>query len=245
MATKTLTAKGQFILYDDALLSHADADLFSAEHWTKRAALRATAGGRGQSWVLKVDGDAWVLRHYRRGGLVGRCITDHYLWTGLKHSRPWREWHLLAELSRDGLPVPRPVAARLTRQGLSYQGDLITRLIPDTRSLASRLTDTRVELLPWRQMGVCIRRFHDAGIFHADLNAHNLLIAGGDDVYMVDFDRCARRAPGARWQKGNLRRLLRSLHKLKVPQQAMDPAWRALLDGYHSLSRPLTRAGRS
>lgn len=232
MAAQTLTTKQRLILYDDVLTHHAGAELFSPRHWARREGLRGTAGGRGQAWFVASQDGEWVIRHYRRGGLVARFNSDAYLWTGFARTRPWREWHLLDALYKQGLPVPQPVAAQVLRRGLWYRGDLITRRIPDTRSLAALLSDTRIERIPWTEIGACLRNFHDAGVYHADLNAHNILINGRNEIFLIDFDRGARRAPGTLWQEANLGRLLRSLRKLSAPSLVEGSAWNSLLDGY-------------
>ena len=69
-----------------------------------------------------------------------------------------------------------------------------------------------LSLLTWVSIGRCIRRFHDLGVCHADLNAHNVLL-GEETVHLVDFDRCRLRADGL-WRDGNLVRLRRSLEKI-------------------------------
>lgn len=236
MATQTLTTERGFILYDDTLTSHAGEELFSARHWARHTALRGAAGGRGNTWILAGENGEWVLRHYLRGGLVAHFNKDYYLWSGMERTRPWREWQLLAELYKAGLPVPQPVAAQVIRNRFVYRGDLITRLIPDARSLAERLQDSRIELLPWRAIGMCLRRFHDAGIYHADLNAHNILINSNDDIFLIDFDRGEHRAPSALWQEANLGRLQRSLRKLAIPSSDDGHAWSMLLNGYNNKS---------
>jgi 3-deoxy-D-manno-octulosonic acid kinase len=232
MAEHTVTTKRGFILYDDALLRHAQEDTFSPRHWAKQDALRGTAGGRGQTWIVRSGNDEWVLRHYRRGGLVARFVDDYYLWRGLEQTRPWREWRLLASLYKEGFPVPQPVAAHVVRHGLWYRGDLITRLIPATRSLATALGESSIESLPWHAIGSCIRRFHDAGVYHADLNAHNILLDSSGKVYLLDFDRGERRTPGVLWQEANLGRLLRSLRKFIAPSVIESTAWNEFLSGY-------------
>lgn len=238
MAVRTLRTKRSHILYDEALLDHASEELFSPRHWARREGLRGPAGGRGGAWFIAGPrGDEWVMRHYRRGGLVARLTSDWYLWTGLERTRPWREWRLLADLYAAGLPVPRPVAARVARRGLGYRGDLITERIPDSRSLAALLAETSFERIPWAAIGRCIRRLHDAGADHADLNAHNILINGRGEIFLVDFDRGRRRAPATLWQEANLGRLLRSLRKLAAPSLAEGQAWSALLAGYNA-ARP-------
>jgi len=234
MTAQTLKSGRAAILYDDALLSHADTALFSAEHWAERGALRQAAGGRGRTLIVAAPGGEWVLRHYRRGGFPARFNRDLYLWTGLEGSRPWREWRLLAELYKEGLPVPQPVAAQVRPLGPFYRGDLITRRIRDSHSLAERLAADGAERLPWAGLGRWLRRFHAAGVFHADLNAHNILLGPAGGIYLIDFDRGERRAPAVAWQEANLERLLRSLRKLSPADAAIGRGWAAFLDAYRA-----------
>ncbi|AHE97318.1 3-deoxy-D-manno-octulosonic acid kinase [Thioalkalivibrio paradoxus ARh 1] len=174
------------------------------------------AMGRGQ--VLFFDppipgnDGQWVLRHYLRGGSVARVLGDRYLWTGLRRSRPWREFLLTAEMRDRGLPVPRPVAARLLRAGAYYRADLITHRIPDAGPLDSRLRAAPVSASIWHRVGACIRQFHDAGYCHADLNSRNILLDVCGRVWLLDWDRGRQRVPGA-WREGNLARLRRDLEK--------------------------------
>ncbi|HEX7966494.1 MAG TPA: 3-deoxy-D-manno-octulosonic acid kinase [Gammaproteobacteria bacterium] len=226
MAAKMQRSGDVAILYDDALLDHADTALFMPPTGAVNA-----VGGRGSAWILDRGGEQWVLRHYRRGGFAAKLSADLYLWTGLEGTRAWREWRLLDSLYKEDLPVPQPVAVRVTRHGLFYRADLITRRIGEARSLAERLQgDAR--RIPWGAIGACIRRFHDAGVCHADLNAHNLLLDEEAKVYLIDFDRGARRRSGD-WKQENLARLRRSLDRLLG--RASDAGdWAALLEGYRA-----------
>lgn len=207
--------------------------MFEPAAWRRRGQLLGIARGRGET-VFVGDGTyEYVLRHYRRGGLPGRLVSDRYLWLGLTRTRAWREWRLTAELYRRGLPVPRPVAARVEHGGLFYRADLITLRIPAAHSLAQALVEAALPAEHWQAIGACIRRFHDEGVHHADLNAHNILLTA-DSVHLIDFDRGRLRAPG-NWQAGNLARLRRSLRKLY--NESLDIAfgdadWQSLLAGY-------------
>jgi 3-deoxy-D-manno-octulosonic acid kinase len=67
----------------------------------------------------------------------------------------------------------------------------------------------------WRKIGRSVRGFHEAGVFHADLNAHNILIDPVGEVFLIDFDKGALREASPQWKKTNLSRLHRSLLKLK------------------------------
>jgi 3-deoxy-D-manno-octulosonic acid kinase len=177
------------------------------------------APGRGSSLFLDAGCEQWVLRPYRRGGLIARLSESRYLWTGLERTRAFRELRLTAHLHREGLPVPRPVAAAVTRGGPTYTAALITVRIPGAGALAERLAEAEPALL--ERVGATIRRFHQAGLDHVDLNARNLLIDADGCVWLIDLDRCRLRAPGA-WQEANLARLARSLVKFGAPAAAME-----------------------
>jgi 3-deoxy-D-manno-octulosonic acid kinase len=177
-----------------------------------------------------------VLRHCHRGGALGRWVADHYLWLGLERARPFVEFRFTRRLRALGLPVPRPVAARLLRNGLVYTGDLITERVTGARPVSALLAAAPVPATAWRAIGRCIRRFHDAGVYHADLTANNILIDGTERVSIIDFDRGGLRQPGA-WRVANLARLQRSLRKIcgELPPDRFTPGdWTALLDAYET-----------
>ena len=208
---------------------------FEPRWWIARDAVVARATGRGTTHIVRDDRRLLVLRHYRRGGLVARVSPDRYLWRGEAATRPFRELSLLAQLHAAGLPVPVPVGARYQRTGRLYTGDLLTEYLPDTRSLAQRLVDGSTGLATWAAIGRCLRRFHDEGVFHADLNAHNILLRN-DEVFVIDFDRGRLRRPGL-WCDANLVRLRRSLEKIDAPlpkPQFDDAQWHCLLAAYAS-----------
>lgn len=236
MTPRTLESGNQHILYDADAIEEASAELFDAERLRRRGALTGAAQGRGATHFVTLPGAEAVLRHYRRGGMVARFNEDRYLWQGLSATRPWREWLLLAQLQRLQLPAPAPLAARVVRHGLWYRADLLTRRIGTAGSLAQRLRDQALSPMLWSRIGACIRRFHDAAVFHADLNAHNILLDASDHVYLIDFDRGEMRSANAVWREANLKRLRRSLDKLTAlhPGFAFDTAaWSALCSGYN------------
>jgi 3-deoxy-D-manno-octulosonic acid kinase len=221
------------ILYDTARIRKAEPQWFSPEYWAQRNALTEIAGGRGSVRFLQTDTGRWVWRHYRRGGLVARLLQDRYLWTGEARTRSFAEWRLLAELHRRGLPVPIPIAAAYRRSGLTYEADLITAELPPSTTLAQAMA-TSITQDRWREIGRTISRFHQNGVHHADLNAHNILLGTNDrSVYVLDFDRGRIRNRGS-WEAGVLSRLKRSLEKISAQRQtAFDGAcWKALMQGY-------------
>ena len=233
--------ENQHILYDADALSETDKGIFDPDILQARGLLTGSAPGRGTAWFFTHHNQPLVLRHYRRGGLIARLLQDCYIWTGLAHTRAWREFKLLAHMLKTGLPVPQPVAVRVMRAGLCYRADLITRRIMFTTSLATVLTTRGLDVTRWRTLGITLRKFHGAGIYHADLNAHNILLGKENTVYLADFDKGELRKPTASWQLENLARLHRSLKKLKSagPDFYFGEAdWISLLDAYRNAASP-------
>lgn len=221
------------LLFDEGCWPDADLAVFDpAAH----AALGITVLGGGRNTALcwsRPQGD-WVIRRYARGGVIGRLVNDHYLWTGLHATRAWREFHLLAELLAEGLPVPRPIAAHVVRAGLLYRQHLITERVPDAVSLEDLLRMGPVSEADWHALGQCVLRFHQAGVCHADLNPGNVLRDTRGQFYLLDFDRGGRRS-GDRFQADVLARFLRSLHKRQrtFPRFHFDRiGWEAFLAGH-------------
>ena len=229
---------GGAMLYDTSRAGNLSAYWFEPRYWEALGALDGSGRGRAAArFVNGADGRRYVLRHYHRGGLMARVSADRFLWHGEESTRPFAEWQLTYRLHRAGLPVPAPIAARYRHTGSSYTGDIITERLPVVGSLAECLRTGALATLTWIAIGRCIRRFHDLGVCHADLNAHNVLLSE-ESVYLIDFDRCQLRAPGL-WRDGNLVRLRRSLEKVTwaLPAERFGESdWHALLDGYRQTS---------
>jgi 3-deoxy-D-manno-octulosonic acid kinase len=211
-----LRSAGGGILYDATRLRKPGAELFDVEHWRAQGSLQQVAGGRASIAVVGTGEERWVLRHYRRGGLIAHISRDRYFWLGEARTRSFAEWRLLAELRRRELPVPAPVAGRYVRGALTYRADLITEHLPNCRTLADAMTGAQLPQESWEAVGRTIARFHGEGVHHADLNAHNILLdrAAAQNVYLLDFDRGRIERRGA-WEQDVLARLRRSLEKIK------------------------------
>ncbi|MDP7418970.1 MAG: 3-deoxy-D-manno-octulosonic acid kinase [Gammaproteobacteria bacterium] len=233
--TRQITECGQsLIVYDDALISHIDASLFDPARWSGAVSADGLGSGRGKVLFIEHQDQQWVLRHYCRGGLARWLSFEKFLWTGLRRARPFAEWSLLEDMYRSALPVPQPVAARVVRLGAVYAADLITVRIPDVTTLSERLSRAPLTAETWRSVGHTIARFHAAGIYHADLNAHNIQIDSQNRLYLLDFDRGRVKAVSGVWMRRNLDRLHRSLTKLfsEAAIRFSDADWANLLDGY-------------
>ena len=222
------------MLFDARLAPHADEQWFEPDRWPAAGTMDRVTGGRGRVVFLRDAARRWVLRHYRRGGAVASLFNDRYLWTGEDRTRAFREWRLLKRLEAWQLPVPLAVAARYQRHVIFYRADLITEELPATVTLAETLQSTPLDAARWRAIGACLRRFHERGVQHADLTAHNILLVREGDVHLLDFDRGRVRERGT-WEDAVLARLQRSLLKVTsgLPSDRFDDArWRTLLAGY-------------
>jgi 3-deoxy-D-manno-octulosonic acid kinase len=224
------------IWYDRTLLPDVNTRLFDPAWLHESGYVTGHSRGRKAAWFLKYGQQDLVLRHYWRGGMVGRFIKDLFLRSGVPNSRAMREFSLLRWMHDQGLSVPRPVAARFRAAGLFYRADLLMQMIPDARPLADMLSDRALSEAEWMKVGAVIARMHRLGVDHSDLNCRNILFDRTGKFWLIDFDKCARRSRGA-WPKHNLDRLERSFHKEKtnVPKLCWSELdWGALLEGYHA-----------
>jgi 3-deoxy-D-manno-octulosonic acid kinase len=183
---------------------------FDPAEWRRGGAVALETSGRGEVLIVPHGDETWVLRHYRRGGLVARLIDDHYLWLGAERARAFREWRLLRELRAAGLPVPDPVAAHVARAGVIYTADIITAYLPNTRKLSWFIEQGRVPAESWRRVGAMIGR-----------------------SFLVDFDNAQRKPPGE-WSRLGMERFNRSLRKvaLETGTEFDAGAWAKIVAGY-------------
>ncbi|HEX5960358.1 MAG TPA: 3-deoxy-D-manno-octulosonic acid kinase [Rhodanobacteraceae bacterium] len=209
-----IVASGNGAMVFDASLSEAPTrDWFDRAWWQAQNRLRTAEAGRGGVAFLDTPDGPCVLRHYRRGGWMQPLLGDRYVWNGRTRSRGFAEFRLLAELRMRGLPVPAPIAARYQRRGPYYTADLITREIEGAKTLTQVIEAQRFDGALAGQVGALVARFHAGGVDHADLNAHNILLAKGE-LWLIDFDRGEVRVTGTAWKLSNLARLKRSLLKV-------------------------------
>jgi len=227
------------VIYDADRLELPADESFNVEYWAERNALQGQASGRGSTWFIDAPYGPVVLRQYLRGGWAAKLSRRHYFFTTVSKSRPFREFNVLKSLHDLGLPVPQPVAALCQRRGFLARGAIMTARIDGAQTLAEVLSITKPDTEQWARLwadvGTCIRRFHIAGVWHADLNACNVLLDTDAKVFLIDFDR-ARFTPGQAVNgASNLSRLSRSLFKYwpasRMPE--LQPAWAYLMAAYH------------
>jgi len=233
--------KNGAILYDKAIINQISAERFTAEGWLHAEVLTGSlrSAGRGNTMFVGNVPRQFVLRHYRRGGLLGKLVRDTYVFSGEDLTRSFMEWRLLDKLAANNMNVPRPAAARFVRRGTFYTADLITVRIPDVVSLSQYIAAEDRDEAFWQSLGAAIWKFHEAGVYHADMNAYNVQVDKDGDIWMLDFDKGALKSPGP-WQQETLSRLHRSLKKVLD----LDPRlhfraanWEQLLAGYFNAAK--------
>ncbi len=211
-------------------------DWFNTDFWQQQNAVKGTGTGRGDVWFIDSQYGKFVLRRYRRGGLIAKLSKRHFVFSGLQRTRPWQELSLLETMHNQGLPVPKPIAAICQIDKGFYQAELLTETIEGATDLFDLIKQQQNDQLNWKEIGRVIARFHQAGIFHSDLNCHNIMIDNTSKVWLIDFDKCQQKKPHSSWMQNNLNRLKRSFDKeaTKYPEFTVtDAQWTALLAGYH------------
>lgn len=227
-----------FLLSDPAVTPEITENHFEPAWLERQQAILGTAKGRGTVYFFRAGAAVWVLRRYLRGGWVGRFNRESYLWQGIEQTRPWREWRLLTALRAKGLPVPRPIAARVQRSGLFYRGDLITERLEATTALGELMTAGALTPDDWHRVGALLARFQAHGVRHDDINVSNVLCDKHGMYHLIDFDK-AEIVPAGGWQARNLARFHRSIEKLqrRNPAVVFGEADRAALrEGYRAQS---------
>lgn len=182
-------------------------------------------------------GERMVIRHYSHGGLLRFVTRDLYLFG----SRSFQELALTEEIRSSGIGTVQPVGA-MHRCFLTpfYRAYLMSLEIPGAKDMVHYLQNIGPQpagetLVAKRKIirsaGFLLRKFHQAGFFHADLQLKNLLVTDGK-VLLIDFDRSYRKPSLSTGERvKNLLRLDRSVDKWKrygLPVSLRD-RWRFFL----------------
>jgi len=219
-----------------------EASWFDATFWETQKnsneedkALIGTGNGRGAVWFINSVFGNFVLRKYRRGGLVSKFNKRAFLFTSQERTRPWQELKLLETMRALDLPVPKPIGGIYRTQYGFYQAELLTETIKDAEDLFDIIKSDRKKQVPWQEIGKVIKRFHQHGIYHSDLNCHNIMIDAQNTIWIIDFDKCEQRQTRKTWMQSNIDRLKRSLDKESIKHQhfyVSNQQWLAFLEGY-------------
>src|SRR5690606_24538458 len=69
---------GQTFWYQSPCFQSISCDLFTPAWYRQQGAVLGSASGRNTAWFVEHQGRAMVLRHYYRGGLVGKLLGDRF-----------------------------------------------------------------------------------------------------------------------------------------------------------------------
>ena len=233
-----------YILYDAGIIAEPTPQLFKSDYHTNQSSRQNKSkpsaeqqGGIGRAPVIYFSqaDKSFVLKHYYRGGAVASILKDRYLGFSVIKSRAFREYRLLKKMKALGLPVPVAVAAHVDKSLFWYRADLITEELKQVETLSDVLSSRVLDDSGWQKIGRCIKQFHQHGIYHADLNARNILLTENLDIYLIDFDNSYIRLGSDTWKTANLLRLKRSLLKFKNNSDGFnfdEDDWSALRAGY-------------
>jgi 3-deoxy-D-manno-octulosonic acid kinase len=213
-------------------------DWFDAHFWQQQNKIVGAKKGRATAWFFKHEQLTGVLRHYWRGGLIGKLLTDQYVYVGLEHTRVYKEFSLMMHLTELGLNVPTPIAAKVTRSGFIYRGDIITEAVKGAQSLLDILVTRPLTHDELKNVATTLSEFHNRGVYHADLNINNILFDEAGKVFIIDFDRGEIRLPEIAWQQENIKRLARSFAKEQSRNEIMhwqQSDWQSLYCDYQAL----------
>jgi hypothetical protein len=192
-------------------------------------------GNRRSAFRLKLaDGFELFARRGRRGGMIGSILGDVYL--GMT-PRPLSELAVTVEAMRRGIPVAEPMGAMIEWIGPAlYRGFFLTRAVRGMTLWEFVKTDddpiVRAHVLGYAR--AAIDTMHKLGLFHADLNLHNLLVTQAREsftVLIIDLDKSRLfDAPvPAAMRRANAARLLRSARKLDPSGKYLDAPALAIL----------------
>jgi 3-deoxy-D-manno-octulosonic acid kinase len=222
-------------LYVPATASMISAQWFEPTYWQAQQAISGVVEGRGTTYFITHHDQHMVLRRYLRGGAIRHISHDQFIFNGLSRTRVAREIDILQYCASQGLNVPSPIAGVVWRRGFTCRNAVLLERISDAQDIHSLLLNGPLGEQTWHDIGRIIRQMHEIGVYHHDLNIHNILLDTQQQLWLIDFDRCYRRAPG-NWTDSNLSRLQRSLRKEQTHAEEYyfaDYDWDCLLDGYH------------
>ena len=235
MARKTLRNKKTFIILNEDLPDICE-NIFTCIVDNQAKGSNRKEAGRGTVTFFSGCGLDLVHKTYERGGLIRKLVSNSYFWTGLSNTRAYIEFDGLKKMFDLGLPVPRPVAARIIRKGIFYRAELITQEIENATTFGKNLAANNLSTSMLKELGVAIRSLHGKGFMHPDLNIENILIGESRKIFFLDFDQTQPFRQKEIQFGIDIKRLRRSVKKfcLKNERDFPEREWQIMLEAYAS-----------
>lgn len=220
----SLIKKGNvsLLLKDEYKISLLEQGIDDPKSFLKKKGFPSPYKGRVSHPIFPLeDGTHAVFRQYVHGGLFSNMMKNIFCFG----SRSFQELTLTEEIRSAGIPTVLPIGAIHQKIFLCfYQAYLLSLEVPKAIDLIQyfremgpspsyeKISQKRKMI---RHIGHLIRKLHQEGFFHGDLQMKNILISG-DQILLIDFDRSYRKNHLSTQEKmRNLIRLNRSVEKWK------------------------------
>jgi len=186
--------------------------------WAAAQPGRTTYVGRGETYGVALGGRSAVVRHARHGGLLAPLLGDRF-WG---RPRFEREAALSLRLADGGVRTPAVLAGVKYAAGLGHRADVATEQVAGA-DLVELFFGEQPLAGPARigaihALGRLVRRLHDLGWVHPDLQLRNIVVADpagtAPSAWLLDVDTCRpMRADADAERARNLARFYRSWAK--------------------------------
>lgn len=227
-----------------AAVRRALADAGSLHRWAASRPERRVFTGRGAAYGVALGGVAAVVRHARHGGLLAPLLGDVFA----GRPRFYREAALARRLAEGGVRTPAVLAGVRYGAGPLHRADVATERIEGADLVELFFGDHPPEgparAAALEAVGGLIRRLHDLGYVHPDLQLRNLLVAGAGApapaAWLLDVDTCRPMRRDADTERArNLARFERSWAKWNARRGTrLTAADRALLSAAYLAPAP-------
>ncbi|MFI5208666.1 MAG: lipopolysaccharide kinase InaA family protein, partial [Gemmatimonadales bacterium] len=144
--------------------------------WAAQQPGRDVFHGRGEAYGVLLGDARVVVRHARRGGALAGLLGDRYVGA----PRFVREIDIADRLSRAGVATPRVLVGVMYKSLLVHRADVATERVDGTDLFTmffgkdAPQGELRREI--FRAVGTLVRKLHNAGFVHPDLQLRNVLV---------------------------------------------------------------------
>jgi len=162
--------------------------------WAAAQPGRATFVGRGEAYGIMLGSTPAVVRHARHGGLLAPLLGDVFV----GQPRFYHEANLSRRLATSGVRTPEVLAGVRYRAGPGHRADIATEQVAGADLVevfyAERPPAGPPRVAALEAVARLVRRLHDLGYVHPDLQLRNLLLTGATastpQVWLLDVDTC-------------------------------------------------------
>lgn len=157
-----------------------------------RKSQKQDLSGRGRTVRLLLNGiGRVVIKHYRRGGVLGRLVSHRYLRLGA--TRCENEFRMLVRVRAMGVSAPEPILFAY-KGSLFYKAWLVTKEVERSQSLFHLAQNGTLQggldaVAITEKVADLVTRLIVNGVKHVDLHPGNVLIDEHGEVFLIDFDK--------------------------------------------------------